>query len=50
MFALHLGLLAWHGSEAGWRRLQGGAHRIALAYSEAQILTAGLIWLAVFMP
>jgi hypothetical protein len=49
-FAFHMGLLAAHGSEAGKRRLQRGAHRVALAYSEIQIMTAGLIWLAVAMP
>jgi hypothetical protein len=49
IFTCHLGLLATHGSEAG-RRLQRGAHRAALAYSEAYVLTVGLIWLAVAMP
>ena len=50
IFAFHLGLLASHGSEAARRRLQRGAHRVALAYSEAQVLAVGLIWLAVAMP
>ena len=49
IFTLHLGLIASHGSEAG-RRLQRGAHRVALAYSEAYVLAVGLIWLAVVMP
>ncbi|MCD6057638.1 MAG: hypothetical protein K0Q89_1168 [Thermomicrobiales bacterium] len=50
IMAFHLGLLAAHGSEAGRRRLQRSAHRVALAYSEVQIMTAGLIWLAVATP
>jgi hypothetical protein len=50
IFAFHLGLLAAHGSEAGRRQLQRGAHRVALAYSEAQVLAVGLIWLAIAMP
>ena len=49
IFAFHMGLLAAHGSEAG-RRLPRGAHRVALAYSEAYVLAVGLIWLAVVMP
>ena len=50
IFAFHLGLLAAHGSEAGRRRLSRGAHRVALAYSEAYVVAVGLIWLAVAVP
>jgi hypothetical protein len=50
IFAFHLGLLAAHGSDAGRRRLQRGAHRVAVAYSEAQVLAVGLIWLVVAIP